>query len=83
MHRRRYFTLFPQAFRPANLIRNQGIWLASPEVDVASIPNWQDFGLKFAEEMSEWNVTQSRWMNNNGVMIFPCVRPVGPTIPSC
>jgi hypothetical protein len=70
-----YFSLFPEAFRPKNLIRNQGIWLASPEVDVASIPDWQDFGLKFAEEMNEWNVSQSKWMNKNGVMIFPYVEP--------
>ena len=70
-----YFSLFPEAFRPKNLIRDQGIWLASPEVDVASIPDWQDFGLKFAEEMNEWNVSQSQWMNKNGVMIFPYVEP--------
>eukprot|EP01043_Picozoa_sp_COSAG02_P005155 COSAG02_NODE_138_length_34440_cov_16.694368_18_plen_1060_part_00 len=70
-----YYSLFPNAFYPKNLIRNQGIWLASPEVDVASIPDWQDFGLKFAEEMTEWNVSQSKWMNANGVMIFPYVEP--------
>jgi hypothetical protein len=49
--------------------------LASPQVDVASIPDWQDFGLKFAEEMNEWNVSQSKWMNTNGVLIFPYVEP--------
>ena len=70
-----YFSLFPEAFRPKNLIRNQGIWLASPEVDVASIPDWQDFGLRFAEEMNEWNVSQSKFMNKNGIMIFPYVEP--------
>ena len=43
--------------------------------DVASIPAWRDFGLVFAEEATEWNATQSRFMNDNGVLIFPYTEP--------
>jgi len=31
--------------------------------------------MKFAEETTEWNATQSRWMNREDVMIFPYVEP--------
>ena len=65
-----YFSLFPEVWA-TNIIRNQGIWGFSIP-DVASIPHWRDFGLVFAEEATEWNVTQSRYMNQNGVLIFPC-----------
>ena len=64
---------YREVFRE-DIVRDQGIWIyALPEI--TSVPDWQDFGMKFAEETTEWNATQSRWMNREDVMIFPYVEP--------
>ena len=57
-----------------DIVRDQGIWVYGL-ADITSVPDWQDFGMKFAEETTEWNATQSRWMNREDVMIFPYVEP--------
>ena len=64
---------YREVFRE-DIVRDQGIWVYGLP-DITSVPDWQDFGMKFAEETTEWNATQSRWMNREDVMIFPYVEP--------
>jgi hypothetical protein len=70
-----YFSLHPGVFTGPTIVKDQGIWGVGTPPDTASIPGWRDFGLKFMEEATEWNVSQSLWMNENDVGIFPYVEP--------
>ena len=56
------------------VIRRQGTWVACVP-DISSLPGWQDFGIAFAEESTGYNVSQSRWMNEHGIGIFPYIEP--------
>ena len=56
-------------------MRHQGIWGVQLNSIPIPIPDWQDFGILFAEETNEWNATQSKWMIQNGILIFPYVEP--------
>eukprot|EP01049_Picozoa_sp_SAG25_P012594 SAG25_NODE_1736_length_2426_cov_1.626558_2_plen_726_part_01 len=69
-----YYTAFPAVFKE-NIVRHQGIWGVQLNSIPIPIPDWQDFGILFAEETNEWNATQSKWMNQNGILIFPYVEP--------
>ena len=71
----RFCDIHPQIFAVENQIREQGAWIDSPINDFHSIPDVEDFGLKFHEGGTSGNVTESKYMNQLEMDILPYIEP--------
>ena len=71
----RFYDIHPQIFAIENQIREQGAWIDSPIDDFHSIPDVEDFGLKFHEGGTDGNVTESKYMNQLEIDILPYIEP--------
>lgn len=70
-----YYERYPAVWLEEQaVIRRQGTWVACVP-DIRSLPGWQDFGIVFAEESTGFNASQSMWMNEQGIQIFPYIEP--------
>jgi hypothetical protein len=70
-----YYERYPQVWLSEEaVIRQQGTWVACVP-DIQSLNGWKDFGIRFAEESTAFNVSQSRWMNEQGIQIYPYIEP--------
>eukprot|EP01052_Picozoa_sp_SAG31_P042011 SAG31_NODE_6538_length_1984_cov_1.426525_1_plen_212_part_10 len=75
----RFYDIHPQTFARENQIYEQGAWIDSPIDDFHSIPDVEDFGLKFHEggtgKDQSGNVTESKYMNQLEIDILPYIEP--------